>query len=54
LKVVNKCGNFAFFDIEVNAGPFAKLVHKVKKDDNVLHRGGDESAVIRVPLACEL
>jgi hypothetical protein len=38
----------------VNAGPSLKFVHKVKKDDHVLHRVGDESSVVRVPLACEL
>jgi hypothetical protein len=47
---VNKCGDLAFIDIKVNAGPLAESVHKVKKDDHILHHVGDESAVIRIPL----
>jgi hypothetical protein len=52
LKFVNKSENFAFIDIEVNAGPCAKLVHKIKKDDQVLHSVGDESSAIRVYITC--
>ncbi len=51
---MNKCGNLAFIHIKVIAGPFTKLVDKVEKDDNVVHRVGDESFVVRVPLASEL
>jgi hypothetical protein len=51
---VNKRDDFAFVGIEANAGPSAKLVHKVEKDDHVLHRVGDVSSVIRVPLVGEL
>ena len=40
----------AFTNIKVNDEPRAKLVHQVKKDDHVLHRVGDESSGIRVPL----
>ncbi len=54
LQVVSRRGNFAYICIEVNAGTYARLVHKVEKDDHVLHRFGDDSSVIRVPLADEL
>ncbi len=54
MKVVNKYGNFAFVDIEVNAGAFAKFINEVEKDDHVLHRAGDDSSAILVPLASEL
>ena len=54
MKIVDTCCDLAFIDIKVYAGSLAKLVHKVKKDDHVLHRAVDESSVIRVPLASEL
>jgi hypothetical protein len=50
LEVVNKRGDLAFADIKMNAEPFAELVDQVKKDDHVLHRVGNKSSIIRVPL----
>ncbi len=53
-KVVDKYSDLAFADIKMNAGPHTELVNKIKRDDNVLHRVGDESSVIRVPFAGRL
>ena len=50
MEVVNKRGDLAFADIKMNAEPFAELVDQVKKDDHVLHRVGNKSSIIRVPL----
>jgi hypothetical protein len=54
LKVLEKRGMLAFIYIEVNAGPAAKLVYYVEKDEHVLHRVGDESVVFSIPLAGEI
>ncbi len=54
MKVLDKCVKLAFIYIEVNAGPIAKLVYYVEKDEHVVHRVGDESVVIRIPLVGEL
>jgi hypothetical protein len=54
LEFMDKRCDFAFADIKVNARPLAELVDQVKKDDHVLNRIGDESSVIRVPLAGKL
>jgi hypothetical protein len=51
---VDKRSYLAFVGIKTNAGHFAELLDPVKKDDHVLHRVGDESSVIRVPLAGKL
>ena len=53
-KVVDTRSYIAFAGIKVNAGPFAELGDLVKKDDHVLHRVGDESSAIHVPLAGKL
>ncbi len=53
-KLVDKRSYLAFVGIKTNAGHFAELLDPVKKDDHVLHRVGDESSVIRVPLAGKL
>ena len=50
LNVMDKCGDLAFVGIKMNAGPFAELVGEFEKGDHVLHRVGDESSVIRMPL----
>jgi hypothetical protein len=54
LKVVDKRSDLAFADIRVNAGSLAELVDQVKKDELVLHRVGDESSAICVPLVGKL
>ncbi len=54
LQVVNKRRDFLFIGIGVNAGPSAKLVYKVEKDDHAPHRVGGESSVVRVPRVGEL
>jgi len=51
LEFVEKCGDLAFVGNKMNAGPFVELVDQVEKEDHVLHRVGDESSVIRIPLA---
>ena len=51
LNIVNKCGDIVFVGIKINDGPFAELVDQMEKGDHVLNRVGDESSVIRVPLA---
>ena len=54
MKLVDECGNLAFVGIKMNAGPFAELVDQIEKGDKVLHRVGDESSDIHIPLAGEL
>ena len=49
-KSVDKHSDLAFVGIKMNAGPFPELVDQVKKDDHALHKVGDESYGIRVPL----
>jgi len=51
---VDECDNLAFVGITMNAGPFAKLVYQIKKEDDGLYRVGDESSVIRLPLGGKL
>ncbi len=51
LNIVDKFGDLAFVGVQINPGPLAELVDQVEKGDHVLHRVGDESVVVRVPLA---
>ena len=54
MKRMNKRNDLAFVGIKINAEPFAELVDHAKKDDHVLDQVGDESSVVRVPLAGKL
>ncbi len=54
LEFLEKCGNLAFVGIKMNNGPFAVLIDQIEKGDHVFHRVGDESSIIRIPLAGKL
>ena len=54
LECVNVSDNLTFGDIEVNAGPIAKLMDYVHEVYHILYGACDECAVVIVPFIGQL